>query len=65
MSSISLAGQVRIMKAQINSPEANFTLFEKMQYLHDYFRPDPDFSQEAINIVIGDISKQMKENDGE
>ena len=52
--------QVRIMETQINSPEANFTLMEKMQYLSLFFEPDPAFSKEARDIVIGNLSKTLK-----
>ena len=53
--------QIRIIDAQVNSPIANFNLFEKMQYINDFFKPDPDFSQEAINQVIHNISLKLKE----
>ena len=53
--------QVEIMEAQINSPEAKFTLIEKMQYLTDFFGKDPEYSQEAKNIVWSNISKTLKE----
>jgi len=52
--------QIEIIEAQIHSEFAQFTLFEKMAYLKKYFGPDPEFSQEAVNIVIGNICKNMK-----
>jgi hypothetical protein len=52
--------QVRIMEAQINSPEANFTLMEKLQYLATFFGDDPEFSQEAADIVIGNLARSLK-----
>jgi hypothetical protein len=55
--------QVKIIEAQIHSPVANFTLMEKMQYLTDFFGPDPDFSQEAMDIVRGNISKPMNRSE--
>jgi len=52
--------QVEIMEKQIHSPEANFTLMEKMQYLTEYFGNDPMFSKEAADIVRSNICKEMK-----
>lgn len=52
--------QVRIIEAQIHSPEANYTLMEKMQYLHEMFDPDPEFTKEATDIVRSNICKSMK-----
>ena len=51
--------QVEIMEAQINSPEADFSLIEKMRYLTGYFDKDPEFSREARDIVRGNISKKL------
>ena len=51
--------QVKIMELQIHSTNADFTLMEKMAYLDRFFKPDTDFSQEAIDIVIANISKSM------
>ena len=53
--------QVKIMEAQINSDVAQFSFIEKLQYLHDYFKPDPMFLQESIDIVIGNLSKTLKD----
>lgn len=55
--------QVKIMETQIHSPEANFTLMEKMQYLVEYFGKDPAFSKEAQNIVRSNISRQLKKGE--
>ena len=55
-----ISEQVRIMEAQVHSEIANFSLFEKLQYLKTYFEPDADFSREAIDIVIGNISRSIK-----
>ncbi len=55
-----LKEQVRIMEAQIHSPEANFTLMEKMAYLTDFFGHDSEFTKEAADIVRGNICKAMK-----
>jgi hypothetical protein len=56
--------QVKIMEGQVNSPEANFTLYEKLQYLHNFFGKDPMFSKEARDIVIANISKALKLSEG-
>ena len=53
--------QVEIMEAQIYSTEANFTLLEKMLYLKEYFGGDPEFSQEARDIVIHNLCCNLKE----
>lgn len=53
--------QVRIIEAQIHSPEANFTLMEKMQYLTEFFGKDPEFTKEATDIVRGNICRSLKE----
>ena len=53
--------QVKIMEAQIHSTDANFTLMEKLAYLNKFFKPDVDFSQDAISIVISNISKSIKQ----
>ncbi len=50
--------QVEIMEAQIHSPEANFSLMEKMQYLTNFFGTDPEFTREAQNIVRSNICKK-------
>ena len=52
--------QVEIMEAQIHSPEADFTLMEKMQYLTKFFGTDPEFTREAQDIVRSNICKQQE-----
>lgn len=48
--------QVEIMESQLS----NFSdLLEKMQYMSMAFDPDPEFTQEARNIVRGNISKAL------
>lgn len=51
--------QVRIMETQIHSPEANFTLMEKMKYLVEYFGNDPEYSQGAADIVRSNICRSL------
>ena len=53
--------QVRIIEKQIHSPHANFTLMEKMAYMTNFFGNDPEFSQEALDIVRSNICRNMKE----
>ncbi len=60
MSSFTIEEQVEIMEKQIHSPEANFTLVEKMQYLIEYFGNDPEFSKEAADIVRSNICRKLK-----
>jgi len=57
---MSLEKQVEIMEAQINSPEAGFTLIEKLQYLTSFFAPDPEFTQEAMDIVMANLCESVK-----
>lgn len=52
--------QVEIIEAQIHSPEANFTLLEKLKYLTDFFGKDPEFSKEATDIVRSNMCKELK-----
>lgn len=49
--------QVKIIEAQIHSPHADFSLIEKMQYLTEFFGSDPEYTQEAMDIVRGNICK--------
>ena len=60
MSKMNIKRQIEIMEAQIHSPEANFTLLEKLAYLKEFFGNDPEFTQDAHNIVISNISKKYK-----
>jgi len=48
--------QIKIMKAQL---ECFPILIEKMMYLTDFFGNDPAFSKRAVDIVRGDISKNL------
>lgn len=52
--------QVETIEKQIHSPIANFTLIEKMKYLTGFFGNDPEYSQEALNIVRSNICRNMK-----
>jgi hypothetical protein len=52
----SIAEQVKIMEAQLGCFE---NLMEKMQYMSRFFDPDPEFTQEARDIVRGNISKTL------
>jgi len=52
--------QVEIMEAQIHSPEAKFSLMEKLQYLTNFFGNDPDFTREAQDIVRSNMCKELK-----
>ena len=52
--------QVRIMKAQMS----NFkSLMDKMQYMSEFFDPDPQFTLEARDIVRADLCRRMKQRD--
>jgi len=53
---MSIDEQVRIMELQISHFD---TLLEKVQWLSIAFDPDPDYSQEARNIVRGNICKEL------
>lgn len=54
---MSIERQVEIMEKQLESFD---TLLEKMQYMSNYFDPDPEFTKEARDIVRGNISKGLK-----
>lgn len=62
MDELSVERQVEIIETQMNS--AGLLLFEKLAYLNSFIKPDPMFSQEAINIVMGNISRDSKEESG-
>jgi len=48
--------QIEIMEAQLG----NFNgLMEKMQYMAFAFDPDPEFTQNARDIVRANISKEL------
>ena len=44
------------MEAQLGCFE---NLMEKMQYMSEFFDPDPEFTKEARNIVRGNISRSL------
>jgi len=48
--------QIEIMESQLSLFD---NLGDKMQYLNDMFKPDPDYSQSAINIVTSNISRSL------
>jgi len=48
--------QVKTMEIQLSNFES---LMEKMQYMSSFFDPDPQFEQEARDIVRGNISKDL------
>jgi len=48
--------QVEIMEAQLSVFDS---LVDKMQYLTDFFGPDPTFSKEAADIVRSNICKTL------
>lgn len=48
--------QIEIMEAQLGAFD---TLMEKMQYMSEFFDPDPEFTREARNIVRGNIAKSL------
>jgi hypothetical protein len=48
--------QIQIMEAQLDC----FTdLMEKMQYMSEFFDPDPAFTREARDVVRGNICKSL------
>ena len=48
--------QIEIMEKQLSSfPD----LMEKMQYMSEFFDKDPEFTQEARDIVRGNICKTL------
>lgn len=49
--------QVEIMEAQISNFE---TVIDKMSYLNLYFKPDPEFTEEARKKVISNLCKTLK-----
>ena len=53
---MSIEKQIKIMETQLS----NFNnLMEKMQYMSQFFDPDPAFTQEARNIVRSNIAKSL------
>jgi hypothetical protein len=51
-----LERQVEIMETHLHCFE---NTMEKMQYMSEFFAPDPDFTQEARNIVMGNICRKV------
>ena len=51
--------QVKIMETQLSFFES---LMEKMEYMSFAFDPDPMFTQEARDIVRGNICKMLKDS---
>jgi predicted sugar kinase len=49
--------QVEIMEKQLSNFDS---LIDKMQYLNDFFKKDPEFTQDAINIVVSNMCKDSK-----
>lgn len=49
--------QVEIMELQLGSFNS---LMEKMQYMSEFFDPDPMFTQEARDIVRGNLCAATK-----
>lgn len=53
--------QIKLMQHQLNSTDADFSLLEKMMYMAQCFDSDPAFSQEARDIVRGNIAATIEE----
>lgn len=51
--------QIEVMERQINLPEANFTLAEKMAYMAQNFDGDAMFSKKARDIVRSNIARSL------
>ncbi len=49
--------QIKIMETQLRAFD---TLLQKVSYLTYFFDPDPEYSQEARDIVRGNICKEFK-----
>ena len=49
--------QIDIMEKQLSVFD---NLMDKMAYLSTYFKPDPEFTQEARDEVMHNIMKEMK-----
>ncbi len=48
--------QIKTMETQLGCFD---NLMEKMQYMSEFFDPDPEFTQEARDIVRGNISMNI------
>jgi hypothetical protein len=55
---MTLDEQLLIMRAQLQSFDS---VMEKIMYLGNFFDPDPEFTQEARDIIRGEICKESKE----
>jgi hypothetical protein len=53
---LSIERQVEIMESQLSNFDS---LMQKLQYMSEFFDPDPEFSQDARNIVRGNICKGL------
>ena len=49
--------QVEVMMKQLGAFD---DIMEKLYYMANFFDPDPDFTQEARDIVRGEVSKSLK-----
>ena len=56
---MSIDEQVRIMEKQLSFFES---LIDKMQYMNQFFDPDPEFTQEARDQVRSNICRSLKDN---
>ena len=54
---MTIAEQVKIMETQLASFE---TLVDKMMYLTMFFGNDPEFVQEAMDVVRSNICKTIR-----
>ena len=56
---LTIEEQVEIMEKQLSNFD---TLWEKLQWLSMGFDPDPNYSQEARNIVRGNLCREYKDD---
>ena len=49
--------QIKIMETQLSNFDS---LMDKMKYMSEMFDPDPEFTQEARNIVRSNICRELK-----
>jgi hypothetical protein len=54
--SITVERQVEIMEAQLQTFD---NLFDKLQYMRTFFDNDPEFTQDARDVVRGNICKLL------
>lgn len=55
-----LKKQIEIMETQLACFD---NLMNKMQYIYEFFDPDPEFTKEAKEIVIANIIKERTNYD--